>query len=144
MLAKILHARAQVIQDRELVLDNGRAHAIVSDQASETSPGLGATPLELCVMSHAGCYATICASTAIKMRLPLNGCDVKVEAVKSDETGTISEETIDIMLTIDAPMDRIERLHEVTLKSCPVGILFEKAGVKVTYNLKIQKEKVME
>jgi hypothetical protein len=28
----------------------------------------------------------------------------------------------------------------VTLKYCPVGILFEKAGVKITYNLKMVKE----
>jgi putative redox protein len=130
-----------MIQGLEIVLDNGRAHASIADQPSEANPGLGPTPLELCVMSHAGCYATICALSAKKMRLPLEGCDVKVEAVKSEEAGTITEETFDITLTIDAPRDRIERLHEVTLKNCPVGVLFEKAGVKITYNLKTQKGK---
>jgi hypothetical protein len=34
----------------------------------------------------------------------------------------------------------VQRLHEVTLKNCPVGILFERAGVKITYNLKTVKE----
>jgi len=139
-LAKILTARAQIIQKNEIVLDNSRAHAIIADQASENSPGMGPTPLELCVMSHAGCYATIFATTAYKMRLPLKGCDVKVQAVKSDETGTISEEIMDITIDIDAPMDRVERLHEVTLKNCPVGIIFEKAGIKTTYNLKLKEK----
>ncbi len=143
-MAKILHARAQIVQGNEIALDNDRAHAIIADQSSETGPGLGPTPLELCVMSHAGCYATVCASAAQKMRLLLKGCDVKSEAIKSDETGTISEENMDITLDIDAPIDRVQRLHEVTLKNCPVGILYEKAGVKITYNLKIKEKQPME
>jgi putative redox protein len=135
-----LHARARIIQDFEIALDNGRSHCTVADQPTETSPGLGPTPLELCVMSHAGCYATICALTAQKMRLPLKGCDVKVEAVKSSETGTIAEESFDIVLKVDASEDRVQRLHELTLKSCPVGILFEKAGVKINYSMRTLKE----
>jgi putative redox protein len=135
-----LHARARIIQGFEIALDNGRSHCSVADQPSGTFPGLGPTPLELCVMSHAGCYATIAALTAQKMRIPLKGCDVKVDAVKSEEAGTITEETFDILFKLDAPEDRVQRLHEVTLKNCPVGILFEKAGVKITYKLRTQKE----
>jgi len=74
------------------------------------------------------------------MRLPLKGCDVKVEAVKSEEAGTVTEEAFDVLFKLDAPMDRVQRLHEVTLKNCPVGILFEKAGVKIAYKLRAQKD----
>jgi putative redox protein len=137
-LAK-LHARARTIQGFEIALDNGRSHCSIVDQPTETSPGLGPTPLELCVMSHAGCYATICVLTANKMRLQLKDCDVRVEALKSEETGTIVEETFDITLKLDAPEDRVQRLHELTLKNCPVGVLFEKAGVKINYTLKTVK-----
>jgi len=91
-------------------------------------------------MSHAGCYATIAVLTANKMRLELRGCEVKVEAVKSEETGTIAEETFDITFKLDAPEDRVQRLHEITLKNCPVGLLFEKAGVKLTYNIKTKRD----
>jgi putative redox protein len=135
-----LQARAKIIQNFEIALDNGRSHGLIVDQPTETSPGLGPTPLELCVMSHIGCYATICALTAKKMRVPLKGCDVKVEAMKSEETGTIAEENFDIVFKVDAPEDRIQRLHELTLKNCPVGILFEKAGVKINYSLRTVKE----
>lgn len=134
-----LHARARTIQGFEIALDNGRSHCLIVDQPTETSPGLGPTPLELCVMSHAGCYATICVLAARKMRLPLRGCEVKVEAVKSEETGTMSEESFEITFKLDAPMDRVQRLHELTLKTCPVGILFENAGVKINYTLKTVK-----
>ncbi|TRO43988.1 OsmC family peroxiredoxin [Candidatus Bathyarchaeota archaeon] len=135
-----LQARAKIIQNFEIALDNGRSHSLIVDQPTETSPGLGPTPLELCVMSHIGCYATICALTAQKMRLNLKGCDVAIEASKSQETGTIAEEKVDIVFKVDAPEDRIQRLHELTLKNCPVGILFEKAGVKINYSLRTVKE----
>jgi putative redox protein len=134
-----LHARARIIQVFEIALDNGRGHSSVADQPTPTFPGLGPTPLELCVMSHVGCYATIAALTAQKMRLELKGCEVKVEAAKSEETGTIAEETFDIVFKLDAPEDRVQKLHELTLKNCPVGVLFEKAGVKIIYNIKTQK-----
>lgn len=131
-----LHAKATLIGGYKLALDNGRAHSVIADQPTETSPGVGATPLELCVMSHAGCYVTIAALTAEKMRLALKDLEVKVEAEKDPETGTIGKETFDIAYTIDAPEDRVQRLHELTLKNCPVGILYERAGVKITYNIK--------
>ncbi|MCX8149989.1 MAG: OsmC family protein [Candidatus Bathyarchaeota archaeon] len=135
-----LAARARIIQNYEIILDNGRAHSTVVDQPTEISAGLGPTPLELCVMSHAGCYVTIAALTAKKMRLELRGCDVKVEAIKNPEVGTITEETFEITFKIDATADRVQRLHELTLKNCPVGLLFEKAGTKINYTIKIQKE----
>jgi putative redox protein len=135
-----LHATAQLIQDFRIALDNVRSHSLIVDQPAEMSTGLGATPLELCVMSHAGCYATIMALVAQRMRIVLRGLTVKVAAVKTDEAGTITEEAFDIAIKADAPQDRIQRLHEVTLKHCPVGILFEKANVKISYNIKVSKE----
>ncbi len=104
------------------------------------STGLGATPLELCVMSHAGCYATILALVAKRMRIALKGLTVKVAALKTDEAGTITEEAFDITIKTDAQQDRIQRLHEVTLKHCPVGVLFEKARVQISYNIQVLKE----
>jgi putative redox protein len=91
-------------------------------------------------MSHAGCYATIMALVAKKMRISLQGLTVKVAAVKTDEAGTITEEAFDIAIKTDASQDRVQRLHEVTLKNCPVGVLFEKASVKLVYNLNVSKE----
>ena len=134
-----LYAKAQLIQGYKIVLDDGRAHGLVVDLPTDTSEGFGPTSLELCVMSHAGCYATIFALTAAKMRILLKDLEVKVEAVKTDAAGTVTEETFEITVTADAPEGRIQRCHELTLK-CPVGIIFEKAGAKITYNVKILRE----
>jgi putative redox protein len=135
-----INARAKLIQGFQIALDDGYSHSVIVDLAPDLGTGLGPTSLELCVMSHAGCYATICVLTARKMRIQLKGLTVKVEAIKTDEAGTITEENFNIDIKAEAPVDRIQRLHELTLKNCPVGVLFEKASVKINYNLKTSKE----
>jgi uncharacterized OsmC-like protein len=122
-----------------MVLDNGRSHCIIADQPVDSGTDVGPTPLELCVMSHAGCYVATCAIIAKKMRIPLKGLEVKVEAIETEEVNTITEEAFDIALKAEAPMDRIQRLHELTLKDCSVGKIFEQAGVKLSYNVKASK-----
>jgi uncharacterized OsmC-like protein len=135
-----IYANAKLIDGFQIMLDDGETHSTVVDLAPDLGTGLGPSSLELCAMSHAGCYVTILALVAKKMRLVLKGAKVKVEAVKSDETGTVSEETFDVCIRMDATQDRVERLHKLTLEACPVGILFEKAGVKIAYKLNVTKE----
>jgi len=135
-----MKAKAKLIEGFQIILDDGHSHSIVVDLPPELGTGLGPTSLEVCVMSHAGCYVTICALTAKKMRIPLKGLTVEVEAVKTDEAGTITEETFNIEIKADAPADRIKRLHELTVKNCPVDILLQKAGVKIEYNVKTVRE----
>jgi len=135
-----MYANAKLIEGFQILLDDNETHSYVVDVAPDLGTGLGPSSLELCVMSHAGCYVTICVLTAKKMRLALKGVRVKVEAVKSDETGTIREETFDINIKTDVPQDRVERLHKLTLENCSVGILFEKAGVKINYKLNVIRE----
>ena len=138
-MVKKLHARAHLIQGFQIALDNGRSHCVVVDEPPDVGTDLGPTPLELCVMSHAGCYVVTCIWIAKKMRIPLKGLEVKVEAVESEETDTVSEEAFDITVKADASMDRIQRLHELTLKDCSVGKIFEQAGVRLSYNIKASK-----
>ncbi len=135
-----MYANAKLIEGFQILLDDNESHSYVIDLAPDLGTGLGASALEVCVMSHAGCYATIFLLTAKKMRLEIKDLKVKLEATKSNETGTISEETFDISIKTNFPQDRIERAHKLTVEICPVGILFEKAGIKASYNLTISKE----
>jgi len=135
-----MYANAKLIEGFQILLDDNEAHSCVVDLGPEQGTWLGASSLELCVMSHAGCYVTIAALIAKKMRLALDGLKVKVEAVKSEKTGTISEENFDVLYKVDAPQEKIDRLHKLTLETCPVGILFEKAGVKIKYKVNTIKE----
>jgi uncharacterized OsmC-like protein len=137
-LAK-LHATAKLVKDLRIAVDNGRAHSVCLDLPPELGTDMGPTALELGVMSYAGCFATIFALTAKKMRIRLKNLEVNLEAVEPEEAGTVTEAKFDIIVSADAPKDRIQRIHELTLENCPVGKLFEKAGVKTSYNVQIEK-----
>jgi putative redox protein len=132
-------ANAKLVKDHRIDVDDGRSHAICLDLPLDTGTDLGPSALELALMSFAGCYATIFILTADKMRIRIKDLEVATEAIKTEEAGTITEAKSDITIKTDAPRDRIERIHQLTAKSCPVGIIFEKAGVKTTYNVRIEK-----
>jgi uncharacterized OsmC-like protein len=136
-----LSANAKLVKNYRIDVDDGRAHAICLDLEQDSDgTNLGPSALELALMSFAGCYAAIFMLTANKMRATIKDLEVKVEAVKSEQAGTIMETKFDITTKTDLAEERVRRLHELTVKGCPVGKIFEKAGVKTTYNIKIEKQ----
>lgn len=139
-MTQSLHSTAKLVENLRIVVDDGRAHSVCLDLPPELGTDRGPTALELGVMSYAGCIATIFALMAKKMRVPLKDLQVKMEAVKSEDVGTITEASFDIIVKADVPEDRIRRIFELTMENCPVGKLFEKAGVKTSYNLIALKE----
>ena len=139
-LAQKLHSTARLVKDFRISVDDGRAHSVCLDLPPELGTDMGPTALELSVMSYAGCFATIFALTAKKMRIPLKDLEVKLEAVKSQEVGTITAANFDIAVEADAPEDRIQRIFELTVENCPVGKLFEKGGIKTNYNMRTKVE----
>jgi uncharacterized OsmC-like protein len=136
-----LRARAKLIGNYRIDVDDQRTHAVCLDQPmSEDGTDMGPSPLELCLMSFVGCYVTIFTLVAKKMRLSLKNLEVSVEGVKSEASETISEANVDVFVEADMPKDRLERAHELTVQGCPVGKLFEKAEVKMKYNLRTAKK----
>lgn len=135
-----LHSTARLIKDLRIAVDDGRAHSVLLDLPPELGTNMGPTALELGVMSYAGCMATIFSLVAKKMKVNLKDLEVKLEAVKLEEAGTITEANFLITVKTDVDEDKIQRIFKVTLNNCPVGILFEKAGVKTSYKLKTEKQ----
>lgn len=129
-------SKAKLIKDLRVAVDNGRAHSVCLDLPPELGTDMGPTALELGVMSFSGCFTTIFSLTAKKMRVQLKDLEVELHAQKSEETGTIASAEFNIKVKSDVHEDRIQRIFELTRKNCPVGKLFEKAGVKISYNLK--------
>jgi putative redox protein len=138
-LAK-LHGNAKLVKDFRIDVDDGRTHAVCLDLEPPDGTDVGPSALELALMSYAGCYATIFVLTAKKMRVTLKDLEVKSEAVKSQQVGTITEVSFEISVNANVPEDRIQRIHEVTLKTCPVGKIFDKAGVKSSYKVNATRE----
>jgi putative redox protein len=131
-----LYAQAKLVGGFRIDVDDRRAHTVALDLEPPDGRDMGPSALELCVMSFVGCYATIFMLTTQKMRVNVRNLEVETTAVKSAEAGTITEAEVNVLVDSDMPRDRLQRAHEVTLKGCPVGILFEKANVKIKYNLK--------
>ena len=136
-----LNATAKLVKNYRIDVDDGRSHAICLDLEQDSGgTDMGPSALELALMSFAGCYAIIFMLTANKMRMAIKDLEIKAEAIKSEEAGTITEAKLKIALETRIPEDRVHRIHELTVKGCPVGKIFEKAGVKITYNIKIEKQ----
>lgn len=135
-----LHASAKLVKDLRIDVDDGRKHAFCLDLPPDSGgTDMGPSALELALMSFAGCYATIFALVARKMKIPLKDLEVKMEAIKPEEAKTITEVNTEVSVKADVPPDMIQKIHDITLENCPVGILFKNAGVKISYSLKTEK-----
>ena len=136
-----LHGNAKLVKGFRIDVDDDRSHAVCLDlQPDDDGTDMGPSALELALMSLAGCYATIFVLTARKMRITLKDLEVKAQGIKTEEAGTITEVSFDILVKTDAREDRVQRIHELTAKSCPVGIIFDRAGTKTTYKIRTEKE----
>lgn len=120
------------------VLDNGRGHSVVVDLPNEKGgDNTGATALELAVMGLAGCITTIFRIVANKRRLYYKTMKVTLDA--EQDTPTITKVNGTVEIVTDASEEEVETAFDLTLKNCPVGALFEKAGVKISWNLIVKK-----
>lgn len=115
---------------------NGRGHEVITDLPLEQNgKDTGATALELAVMALSGCVSTIFAMVAKNSGLEFESLSVDVDAVKGAET----IESADIVVSVKtADADKAEKVLEKTLKACPVGVLYEKAGVKITHKITVE------
>ncbi len=135
-----MKAKAVSVEGFWLVVDNGRSHSIALDlPPSLGGTDKGPTALELTVMGLAGCVATIFNLMAKKTRLPLEGIRVEVEAEKLQDAKTITSAKIKATIITDAEKEKVDRVWKLTMENCPVGILFEKAGVKIEATYTIEK-----
>jgi len=119
------------------VVDNGRNHSLVID-LPEAKGGInsGPTALEMCVMSFSGCVGTIFAMVAQKMRLTFEHLEVEVNAEQKNEAPTITDIHFIMNIKTIETKDKIEKCLEHTMNTCPVGVLFKQAGVKITNEIK--------
>ena len=118
-------------------LDDGRGHAIVVDlPEDEDGRDTGTSSLELAVLSLAGCISTIFALVARKRRLPCEGLRVTLDAERPEGSPTISVVSGVAEVTTSAPVVDVETVLRLTLRTCPVGVLLERAQIPVHVTLK--------
>jgi len=136
----VINSRAKLIEDFRIVVDNGRAHSVCLDLPPELGRDTGPTALELTVMGFSGCAATIFNLMAKKMRVPISDLEVRVKAEKPEGAHTVTKAYGEIVVKTSESEEKVDRVWKKTRENCPVGILFEQAGVQVDYKLRVVKE----
>ena len=125
-------------KDFQSVVDNGRNHSIIVDlPESKGGSNIGPTALEVCVMSFSGCVGTIFAMVAQKMRLTFEAMEVDVDAEQKEGAHTISDIHFILSIKTSEEKSKVERCLEHTINTCPVGVLFNQAGVFISSEIKM-------
>jgi len=130
-----MKSAATWIKGLQSTVDNGRGHEIVIDLPdSQGGDDIGATALELSLMGLSGCISTIFAMLANKSRLEFESLDVIIDA----EKGKYTIETVDIKVKVKtSDSKKANKILSQTLEMCPVGILYQQAGVNISHELVI-------
>ncbi|MBS7632981.1 OsmC family protein [Candidatus Bathyarchaeota archaeon] len=136
----LINANANLIENFRIAVDDGRAHSVCVDLPPEMGTDRGPTALELGVMSFAGCVATIFILMAKKTRVNFSGLEVNMKAEKPEGAKTVTKADYEVIVKSDEAEEKLRRVLELTRANCPVGLIFEKAGVEVSYRLEIRKQ----
>jgi putative redox protein len=113
-------------------LTDDRGHRVTVDlPLDEEGSDSGTSALELSVLALAGCIVTIFLMIARRRRVPIEALSVDLEGHRPDGARTI--ERVDGHVTIEttAVPNEVDTVLRLTLRTCPVGVLFEQAGIPV-------------
>ncbi len=119
-------------QFQGVVTDKCNRSIVIDVSEEKGGCDTGSSALELCIMGFAGCIETIFAMVAPKMRISFQA--LEVEALARIEEGYLTFSHVDYVLRIktDASEEKIAKCLETVEKTCPVGVLFSKAGIKIS------------
>ena len=128
----------------ETRLEDGRGHVVIVDLPTDAGGGdAGTSPLELTALSLAGCITTIFAMIAAKRKLAFEGLHVSLSADRPPGAPTIRKVHGTLEVRTEASKADVETVLRLTLKTCPVGVLFERAQIPVEIALSISPTTVM-
>ena len=118
------------------VVDNDRHHGLVVDlPEAKSGDDLGPTALELAVMGLSGCISTIWAVVAGKSRVSYHKVRVELEADKPDDAATITAARAKVYVNSEEGREKLEKTLDKVMRTCPVGQLYEKAGIEIETEL---------
>lgn len=125
------------------VVDNGRNHGIVLDlPEGKKGDNVGPTALELAGMALAGCISTIWAVVANNSKVSYRKMVVELDLDKSDSDPTFTASRAIVKVDSEEDQEKLEKILKKTLDACPVGRLFEQAGI--TTDTTLQKTKLID
>ena len=133
-----LKANAKLLENIRLVTENGRGHSVICD-LPEASGGTnaGPTPLELALMSLAGCGVIIFADVCKNSKIEPGNIEIAVEAEKTPNSPTLKGVTMKVKIASKARKALVEAAWRRTEAGCPVLFVYkESIPVKVEVEIK--------
>jgi putative redox protein len=113
-------------------LDDGRTHTVRVDlPVEEGGASSGTSALELLILALAGCVTTIFALVARRRRIGLQHLAIALEAERPARAPTVTRVRGTLRVATRNAPEEVETALRLTLRSCPVGVLFERAGIPV-------------
>ncbi|MHA1112605.1 MAG: OsmC family protein [Promethearchaeota archaeon] len=130
-------AEATLIRRYQSVVTDTRGHAIVCDLPPEKGGyDQGTSALEFIPIALAECILTIFALKAMGEKVKMNDFFVKVKGFRPNGGSTLANFEGTVKIVSPADEATCQRLLDLTLESCPVGILLRKAGCNINIKLK--------
>jgi len=113
-------------------LNDGRGHELLVDLPREEGGGdVGTSALELQALALAGCISTIFALVAERRRLAFDALSVRLTAERPKGAPTVTAVRGTLHLSTSASIEEVDTCLRLTVRTCPVGVLFEQAHVPV-------------
>lgn len=136
---KVVNVTVRQIENFRMSVDDGR-HCICLDLPPELGTDKGPSALDLTVMSLAGCIAQIFTLVSKKMRVELDDLQVAMRAEQPDGAPTITKVNCELTVKSQENEEKLSKVWKHTYSTCPVGRLFEAAGVKIECGLKVKQQ----
>lgn len=120
-------------------LADDRGHEVTVDlPVEEGGTDLGTSALELALQSLAGCISTIFALVAAKRRIRYDGLTLQLTGARSKGAPTIQRVQGSMEITSEATLEDAETALRLTVRTCPVGVIFERAGIPIDIELVVR------
>ncbi len=131
-----MKARLVWISGYRSVVDNGREHSVVLDLPQQYNGyNTGPTPLELLTMSYLGCVAAIFANVSEKRGIKFTKMMIELDAMKGEKT--IESGKAKLTVSSQNSKKEVENALRLTLESCPVGVIFDRAGIQIDWEVEL-------
>jgi uncharacterized OsmC-like protein len=121
-----LKGNAKLIENTRLVTDNGRGHSVTCDlPESQGGTNTGPSPLELALMSLAGCGVIIYADVCKNSKIDPGSIEIKVEAEKTPSSPVLTGVIMKVSIKSKARKGIVEAAWRRTEANCPVLFVYK-------------------
>ena len=138
-MAKI-KVNAKLLENTRLIAANGRGHNIICDlPVSSGGTNSGPTPLELSLMSLAGCGVVIFVDVCKNSKIEPSNIEIAVEAEKTSASPTLKAVTMKVKIASKTRKGLVEAAWRRTEAGCPVLCVY-KESIPVNVEVEVKTE----